>query len=787
MIFRSLSCSILCALVPWGLLCAQKIQPADEGTVQLSLGDDVEVKVLVDAISDHLGVNIIYDEQLLHKTVTIKSPAKIPRESLLPLLQSALRIKQLALVDADVPGWKQIVETKSLPSSARQGEADAVVKQSGGAAAVTQLFTLQHALASQVDQSIKPFLSVDGGNSLALNELRVIIVTDYASNVQKVAQLVELIDSPRPATVKRLVPLEQADASLLAPQVTKLVASGSTTQGASGQAAGTPRLEVAYDTRTNQLILIGPEADVEELVQFVKQLDKPIESLTKVYRFDYVTPDRVDALVQQLMGEDARPAKYKSAMDEEGQLLFVTGTPETHKQVESVKELLDVSTSQPSSPIRFYRLENVNAADILDTLLNIRDDTERSPRGERSDQRGIRRIESEHRLWPSDSPSLPPPPNVLYRGQASGTAAEMAAATSLTPRTGGEARISADLSTNSLVIIAEPAVQEFYAEVISKLDRARPQVLLEAKLVILNAADDFSLGVEASGGDRSGLKRLFAFTQFGLSKVDPISGVLTIIPGTGANGTLVDPDVADVVVRALTTCKRARVLSAPRVLVNDNETGLLTSVREEPFVSVNASNVVATTSFAGFAEAGTTISVTPHIAQDGKLRLEYKVTLNSFTGEASEGVPPPRQTDELESIVTIPDGHTVIVGGLTLESDSHEVDSVPLLGSIPILKHLFSLDQRNGKKSTLFVFLKPIILRDDKFRDLKFLSDRDLTCAIPPGRFPLSQPMIMNPATGCHAEARITDERLYPDWVPADPPVPLLLREPATTGPDTLP
>lgn len=166
-------------------------------------------------------------------------------------------------------------------------------------------------------------------------------------------------------------------------------------------------------------------------------------------------------------------------------------------------------------------------------------------------------------------------------------------------------------------------------------------------------------------------------------KVDPVSGALSIIPGTGFNGAVIDPDSAQAVLQSLSSHSRAKVLSAPRILVNDNATGVLTSVSEVPYTSVNASQTVATTSFAGFAKAGTTIDVTPHIGEGDHVQLEYSVTLNSFTGTGSSGVPPPRQTDQVESKVVVPDGHTIIVGGLNRRSPSKSVTGLAYLSDVP--------------------------------------------------------------------------------------------------------
>jgi len=65
------------------------------------------------------------------------------------------------------------------------------------------------------------------------------------------------------------------------------------------------------------------------------------------------------------------------------------------------------------------------------------------------------------------------------------------------------------------------------------------------------------------------------------------------------------------------------------------------------------------------------------------------------------------------------------------------------LGAIPVLKHLFQLQTKNDVERTLFVFIHPIILRDDQVEDLKYLSDRDLDLAELPPNMPASRPIVM--------------------------------------------
>jgi type II secretory pathway component GspD/PulD (secretin) len=308
----------------------------------------------------------------------------------------------------------------------------------------------------------------------------------------------------------------------------------------------------------------------------------------------------------------------------------------------------------------------------------------------------------------------------------------------------GNAQVTADMGSNTLIIIAEPEVQQAYQQLIEFLDKRRPQVMIEARIVIIDTSDDYTLGVEVSGGDRSSARKLFSFSSYGLSTVTPTTGALAITPGTGFNATLVDPQTADVVVRALATHRRARVLSSPKILVDDNAEGSLESVNEVPFTSVNASQTVATTSFAGFAKAGTAITVTPTISEGKHVNLDYNVTLNSFTGAGTAGVPPPRQTNEITSRVTVPDGYTIIVGGLTQKNVSTSFNGIPYLERIPIVRELSSLTANTSRDNSLFVFLRPIILEEDRFRDLKFLSKRASNLADEGHNFPASSPLLMS-------------------------------------------
>jgi len=93
----------------------------------------------------------------------------------------------------------------------------------------------------------------------------------------------------------------------------------------------------------------------------------------------------------------------------------------------------------------------------------------------------------------------------------------------------------------------------------------------------------------------------------------------------------------------------------------------------------------------------------------------------------------------------VPDGYTVIVGGLTTEQESQTTAKIPLLGDIPFAGVLFRSTTRTKNRSTVYAFIKPLVLRDDRFEDLKYISTADLARAdIQPDDVPVAEPQWMD-------------------------------------------
>lgn len=730
----------LCVCVVLGLVCctatAQPIEEQD-GKIKLNFPENFELKALIDYVGERRGINFIYDVSHVGRRVTIKAPEPIPADSLMTLLESLLRMNGLVMTDTDVPNMRRIELAKNLAAVAKLPDGDAAPPEGDVQMPVSRIFELEHTTAERLQAVVQPFLSQPLASFVPLPEHEMVIVSDYADNMKKVEELVKLVDRPGRPVVFEFARIEHLEAQELAKQVAQLTAARQKAAGGPA-AAGGGAVTVLPIERSNQLVVVGPADEVGQTLGLIESLDVSLGQTTRVYRFQVVSPQQVDDLVPKLIGEARAKRLYQSAVDDELNVLIATATPEIHDQIQAITQTLDRPLSDAQSPIRFYKLENAKAATVLETLRSIEGDgglaDVRLEGVEPAGGEGYEGIEG-----PTERDVNADVTAGLGAGLAGGQGGVNL----------GNSRILADEATNTIIVIAPPALHPMYEELIERLDVRRPQVLIEATIVTIDTTDGFSLGVEIlRQGDLDDKGRYLTFSSFGLSQdVAPGDPGLTLTPGLGFNGVVLSSNIADVIVRALQSDSRAKVISRPSVLVNDNATASLVSENEEPFATVSVSGTgVERTTLGGYASAGTSIGVTPQIAEGDHLKLQYDIELSSFAEASEEAVaaaslPPARQTNTLSSEATIPDGHTIIVGGLTRDNYRESIDRVPILGSLPVVELLFSNRSTTERQTTLFVFIRAVILRDDQFQHLRFLSSEAATRAELAEGDPVSEPV----------------------------------------------
>lgn len=279
-----------------------------------------------------------------------------------------------------------------------------------------------------------------------------------------------------------------------------------------------------------------------------------------------------------------------------------------------------------------------------------------------------------------------------------------------------------DEFSNQIIIKAPIKQQGDLEKLISRLDRQRAQVYIEAMIVSVADNEDFTLAFETqiNAGQYS------MGTNFGLSSPgSDFQAPKSVTAGLGGlTQAVIMSEYVPIIVHATQTNANVRILSTPQLLVNDNEESTIMSVEEQPYSEITqgtggGDNIQG---LGGYVEVGTTLTVTPSISANGSVRLQYSIELSNFVGIASGGLPPATNRRTIDGSATVPSNATIVLGGITVEDIRDTVIKVPLLGDIPLIGELFKRTNKINNKSKLYVFLTPRIMIDPNFNDLKLFS-----------------------------------------------------------------
>ena len=282
---------------------------------------------------------------------------------------------------------------------------------------------------------------------------------------------------------------------------------------------------------------------------------------------------------------------------------------------------------------------------------------------------------------------------------------------------------------------------------IEQIDVRKSQVLIEAALIELSLDDSYRFAVELAGMDDNGLKNgapasFFGGTNYGLTTFADRDGDGTFtdrIPPfvaeggnapTGVIGGIFASGQVPFIYRALNTVRKTRVLQLPSIVTTDNEEATIRVLDEQATTSSTTTSGGNTTGgFQNFQEAGTTLSISPHIANDDYLLLNINLEVSGFQGEpktiGDNVIPSDRFRRSIVTAVVVPDRHTVIIGGLIGGTSRSDVDQVPFLGEIPVFGELFKSTAKSERQTNLFLFVTPTIL---KATDVDFSRYDEVTC-----------------------------------------------------------
>jgi len=297
----------------------------------------------------------------------------------------------------------------------------------------------------------------------------------------------------------------------------------------------------------------------------------------------------------------------------------------------------------------------------------------------------------------------------------------------------GQATFQYDPETRRVIAITDEETAQYVSQIVSNLDRPAPQVLI--KVVFLEATYSKGLDIGVEGGVRRDVKNgaLGAASQaFGISGLanaatgavanvfgQPISGFAPTPPGAGLY-TILAQDY-QVTLRAIAQAGKTEILSRPSILARNNQQATISLGQQVPLITGTRfdtfGNQINTISY---QPVGIQLTVTPFITSDGMVemivspqtsvladRSQWVTTSSGPNGSITSPVINNRSAD---TVVIVPDGQTVIIGGL-MEKQNQRADSkIPILGDIPLLGAAFRHRVDSNTKTELLIFLTPHIV-----------------------------------------------------------------------------
>ncbi len=430
--------------------------------------------------------------------------------------------------------------------------------------------------------------------------------------------------------------------------------------------------------------------------------------------------------------------------------LVINAPADIHEEITKVLDQLHFLGTQERMAIKFYKLKNTDAQEIANKIGSLfgisvaKLSTTTSSKSSSSKSKSSPPMPSSSKSGRSSkriSEAMGAPRPLLNQDSSSPgpqRAAGEEEEEEETPEAdrkefqyGGEPVVVPDANLNSIIVIAPGYVHEEIDKIITKLDQRRPQVMFEVAVIDISADHELDLGVEWTAIDNpSNRPRGAGFTNFGIGERSggasgfpnqtrvptTATGLFTgITKGTYGNIPLL--------LRVLATNDNVNIRSTPTLLVNDNEQASFSSLISEPTTSVSQGTATTNVSFAGFVDAGTVLQLTPHISEGDYIRLEIMLQADTWLGvSTTPGIPPSKSTNYVNTMITVPNNRTVIIGGLTSDSLTSTRTGIPILMDIPLLGQLFRRDVVEKKRSKLYLFVRPIILSDEKFEDLNKIS-----------------------------------------------------------------
>ncbi|GAB5496463.1 MAG: hypothetical protein Phyf2KO_15430 [Phycisphaerales bacterium] len=704
--------------------------------------EPIDITAFVEYVAETLGINVSRDASLTGQ-VAFNTGVEITKRDLLPLLDA--RLEELGFtITLDSMGFYSIRKTTDVPLGGPQ--TTAFIPTPGVLPS-----SLRQTISTQLGVPFNPNANAQqaGGSRISYeDELGVIIITDSPRKIDAVRSLIEMYIEQRASLVTMTIPLEHISAPRAKQRAEELLSGESGRSGnqqfnqndpnqaqRSGSGSGSLSNRLSVDASGNNLVFRGLEEEYEEIRSIIEAVDKPSQLTPKVYytgsstravaefsqknglgEADFVSTSSTDNAnnrfnqrvqqgnVQNFGQEESEISGGSRLLVDEGRgRIIYFGTLQQQEIFATLVEQLDAEDEEIT--VETYKLNYADAeevADILQALI----ERQRPQTGSSAflpDQQAVPRVffnpnQQDPGADDSESAGFNPNPDTSF--------------------------VIADVGNSQIIVTSPRSQQQEFGKLIERIDLRRAQVYIEAIIVAVSDTDSFRLAIENQfldingDGEGGGLR-----TNFGLSTLDVFTNSTQVATGlAGFTGALIKDDYIPFIINATKSDTNSRVVATPQLLVDDNSEATVLTSQQVPYQTTVASDISERTTFE-FETAETSLTVTPQISAGGTIRMDYDIILEDFNGIAAEGAPPPKQRNNITGAsVTVPSDSTVVIGGLVVEAESRTYARVPLIGDIPIIGQFFGDEREDGRKTTLYVFLKPKMMKNPSLRDYRLIT-----------------------------------------------------------------
>ncbi|MGA9220335.1 MAG: type II secretion system secretin GspD, partial [Pseudomonas graminis] len=273
-------------------------------------------------------------------------------------------------------------------------------------------------------------------------------------------------------------------------------------------------------------------------------------------------------------------------------------------------------------------------------------------------------------------------------------------------------RITAQQSSNQLLIRTRPAQWAEIESAIKRLDNAPMQVQIETRILEVNLTGELDLGVQWYLGRLAGNSASTTVANTAGSQGALGGGGA----GLGATDSLFYSFVSNnlqIALHALEQSGRTQVLSAPSLVVMNNQQAQIQVGDNIPIsqTTVNTSTTTATLSSVEYVQTGVILDVVPRINPGGLVYMDIQQQVSDANDTATDANGNPRiSTRSVSTQVAVQSGQTVLLGGLIKQDNADTVSAVPYLGSIPGLRWLFGNTVKSKKRTELVVLITPRVI-----------------------------------------------------------------------------